>query len=57
MNVSHVLFKSSYIHDVAAIAEKARAVGAVTIIDGYQAVGTIPVDVGRWGSTSTSAAA
>ncbi|MEW4567310.1 aminotransferase class V-fold PLP-dependent enzyme [Tautonia sp. JC769] len=45
VNLSHVLFKSSYIHDVAAIAERARKVGAVTIIDGYQAVGSIPVDV------------
>jgi kynureninase len=45
VNVSHVLFKSSYIHDVAAIAEKARRVGAMTIVDGYQAVGTLPVEV------------
>ena len=30
---------------IAAIAEKARRVGAITVIDGYQAVGTIPVDV------------
>jgi len=45
VNVSHVLFKSAYIHDVAAIAAKARRVGALTVIDGYQAVGTIPVDV------------
>ena len=45
VNISHVLFKSAYIHDVAAIAEKARRVGAMTVIDGYQAVGTIPVDV------------
>jgi kynureninase len=45
VNLSHVLFKSAYIHDVAAIAAKARQVGAITVIDGYQAVGTIPVDV------------
>jgi kynureninase len=45
VNVSHVLFKSSYVHDVAAIAERARAVGAITVIDGYQAVGALPVDV------------
>jgi kynureninase len=45
VNISHVLFKSAYIHDVAAIAAKARRVGAITVIDGYQAVGTIPVDV------------
>jgi kynureninase len=45
VNVSHILFKSAYIHDVAAIAARARRVGALTLIDGYQAVGTIPVDV------------
>ncbi len=43
--ISHVLFKSAYIHDVAAITEKARRVQAISIVDGYQAVGTIPVDV------------
>ena len=45
VNVSHVLFKSAFIQDVAAIAARAREVGALTIIDGYQSVGTIPVDV------------
>lgn len=50
VNLSHVLFKSAYIHDVAAIAERARSVGAVTVIDGYQAVGTIPVDVQKLGA-------
>jgi kynureninase len=45
VSLSHILFKSAYIHDVASIAERARQVGALTVIDGYQAVGTIPVDV------------
>ena len=49
VSLSHILFKSAYVHDVAAITAKARAVGAINIIDGYQAVGTIPVDVGRLG--------
>ena len=49
VNVSHVLFKSSFVQDVAAIAERARRVGVVTIIDGYQAVGSIPVDVAMLG--------
>ena len=49
VNVSHVLFKTAYIHDVAAIAGRAREVGAVTAIDGYQAVGAVPVDVRAWG--------
>jgi kynureninase len=45
VSISHVLFKSAFVHDVRAITEKARQVGAITIIDGYQAVGTMPVDV------------
>jgi kynureninase len=49
VSISHVLFKSAYIQDVKVIATKAREVGAITIIDGYQAVGTIPVDVNELG--------
>ncbi len=49
VNVSHVLFKSAYIHEVGAISDKAREVGAITVIDGYQSVGTIPVDVAESG--------
>ncbi len=45
VSLSHVLFKSAYIHDIAAIAAKARRVQALTVIDGYQSVGTIPIDV------------
>ncbi|HZW29403.1 MAG TPA: aminotransferase class V-fold PLP-dependent enzyme, partial [Isosphaeraceae bacterium] len=45
VSISHVLFQSAFIHDVAAIAARARAVGATTVIDGYQAVGAIPVAV------------
>ncbi|MGP0068883.1 MAG: aminotransferase class V-fold PLP-dependent enzyme [Isosphaeraceae bacterium] len=45
VSLSHILFKSAYVHEIAAITEKARRVGAITVIDGYQAVGTIPVDV------------
>ena len=49
VSISHILFKSAFIQDVAAIADKARRVGALTVVDGYQAVGTIPVDVRRLG--------
>ena len=49
VNISHVLFKSAFIQDVKSIAAKAREVGAITIIDGYQSVGTIPVDVTELG--------
>jgi kynureninase len=49
VNVSHVLFKSAYVHEIGAIAERAQRVGARTIVDGYQAVGTLPVDVATLG--------
>ena len=45
VNISHVLFKSSYVHEIEEITARAEEVGAAAIIDGYQAVGSIPVDV------------
>src|SRR2546425_5727505 len=42
---SHVLFRTSYIMDAAAIVARARAVGAAVILDTYQSAGIIPVDV------------
>ncbi|MDQ2818752.1 MAG: aminotransferase class V-fold PLP-dependent enzyme [Candidatus Eremiobacteraeota bacterium] len=43
--ISHVLYKSSYLQDVAAIVEKAHRVGALVFLDVYQSVGVVPVDV------------
>jgi len=43
--ISHVLFRSAYIQDVRAIIEKAHSVGALVVLDAYQSVGTVPVDV------------
>ncbi|MEX0602048.1 MAG: aminotransferase class V-fold PLP-dependent enzyme, partial [Bacteroidota bacterium] len=43
--ISHVLFRSSYIQDVQAITRKAKTVGALVILDAYQSVGVVPVDV------------
>ncbi|MCE7946892.1 MAG: aminotransferase class V-fold PLP-dependent enzyme [Chloroflexi bacterium CFX4] len=43
--ISHVLFRSAYILDVAAIIEKAHKVGAYVLLDGYHAAGIVPVDV------------
>jgi kynureninase len=47
--VSHVLFRTSYIVDAAAIATRAREVGAASILDTYQSAGIIPVDVAALG--------
>jgi kynureninase len=43
--ISHVLFKSSFLQDAAAIVERAHEVGAIVILDCYQSTGTVPFDV------------
>lgn len=43
--ISHTLFRSSYVMDVAAIIKKAHSVGAMVMLDAYQAVGVYPIDV------------
>jgi kynureninase len=43
--VSHVLFRSAFIMDAAAICRRAREVGAMVALDAYHSVGVIPVDV------------
>src|SRR5581483_5042021 len=45
VSVSHVAFRSSYVQDLAAITERAHAVGAMVVADLYQSAGTMPVDV------------
>src|SRR5213594_9650 len=42
---SHVYFTSGAIQDIRAVADVAHARGALCLIDAYQAVGQIPVDV------------
>jgi kynureninase len=42
---SHVLFRTSTVVDLAPIVDRAHAVGALVVVDGYQAAGTLPVDV------------
>lgn len=48
--ISHVLFRSAFIQDVESIAAAGRARGALLIVDGYQAVGVIPVNVHALGA-------
>jgi len=45
--ISHVIFRSAFIQDVAAIVEKAHRVGAYVLLDSFQATGTLPFDVKR----------
>ena len=45
VSISHVLFKSGFRHDAPAIVERAHAVGAHVVLDAFQSVGVMPVDV------------
>lgn len=46
--ISHVLFRSGFIQDVAAVTARAHEVGAMVVADLYQSAGAVPVDVTRW---------
>jgi kynureninase len=43
--VTHVLYRDGRIQDVEAIVRRAREVGAHVVLDAYQSVGTVPLDV------------
>jgi len=43
--LSHVLFKTGEIQDVEAIVERAHEAGALVVLDAYQSVGSVPLDV------------
>lgn len=43
--VSHVIFRSSYINDAKAIIDKAHKVGAFVVLDTFQSLGSVLVDV------------
>lgn len=45
VSVSHVVFKSAYIQDLAAIVGRAHQMGALVMADLYQSAGALPVDV------------
>ena len=47
--ISHVLFRSSFIQDAAAISRRAREVGAFVILDVFQSVGAVPLALREWG--------
>jgi kynureninase len=49
VSVSHVIFRSSYLQDIAAIARRAHEVGARIVADIYHSAGTVPLDVDSLG--------
>jgi kynureninase len=48
--ISHVIFRSAYIQDAKAIIERAHQVGAHVVLDTYQSLGAVPVDVHALGT-------
>jgi kynureninase len=47
--ITHVLFKTAEIQDVAAIVRRAHQMGARVLLDAYQSVGIVPLDVSELG--------
>jgi kynureninase len=47
--ISHVVYSSAYIQDVQKICDRARQVGAHVILDCYQSIGAVPIDVAELG--------
>ena len=47
--LSHVLFKTAELQDVAAVQRRAQETGAHVLLDAYQSAGAVPLDVSRLG--------
>lgn len=43
--ISHVIFRSAYINDAKAIVDRAHQAGARVVLDTFQSLGTVPIDV------------
>lgn len=48
--LSHGIYVSGALQDVAAITRRAHEVGALVMVDAYQTVGSVPIDVAEWGA-------
>lgn len=46
--ISHGIYVSGALQDVAAICRRAHEVGALVMVDAYQTLGSVPVDVHAW---------
>ncbi|HEY4358890.1 MAG TPA: aminotransferase class V-fold PLP-dependent enzyme [Acidobacteriaceae bacterium] len=49
VSISHVAFRSAFVHDLAAITRRAHKVGAYIIADIYQSAGIVPLNVAELG--------
>jgi kynureninase len=50
VTLSHVTFKSGFLHDAAVVTEKARRAGALVLWDLSHSVGVVPIDLDGWGA-------
>jgi len=48
--ISHGIYVSGALQDVKAICDRAHEVGALVMVDAYQTVGVVPIDVAEWGA-------
>ncbi|NLT35459.1 MAG: aminotransferase class V-fold PLP-dependent enzyme [Gaiellales bacterium] len=49
VSATHAFYQSGYVQDIAAIAAKAHAHGAMVYVDAYQTAGVVPIDVKAMG--------
>ena len=48
VTLSHVVFKSGYLYDAAAVTRRAHKVGALALWDLSHSVGAVPIELDRW---------
>lgn len=48
--LSHVAFKSGFLHDAAAVTQRANEVGALVLWDLSHSAGAVPVELDHWGA-------
>ena len=49
VTLSHVVFKSGYLQDLEAITKRAHEAGALVLADLSHSVGSVPIELDRWG--------
>jgi kynureninase len=49
VTLSHVTFKSGFLHDARAVTERAHQAGALVLWDLSHSVGSVPIELDRWG--------
>ena len=49
VSISHVEFKSAFVNDAAAVANRCREVGALLLLDAFQSTGVVEVKCKQWG--------